>query len=190
MHLNPYTVTLQCLRATVVALSNPVVPVEIRRHFIERNPIPGAIYENFLLQNPGQIMPNNYGCRQLDADFQRLAAWRDQLSRNYSKAFSEIGLNGLAGVSGFANHHIQSSVMFNADDNGDEVYFDNEQHMSTQTLSEVQLVTGSTGLTGEITDEVYQTPVNLIIYGARRYQSSVQYTNLNWVDVVDSLLQC
>lgn len=43
------------LRQTVVALADPATPERYRRRFIENNPIPGAIWDNHLLQNPDAL---------------------------------------------------------------------------------------------------------------------------------------
>lgn len=48
------------LRRTVTALADPATPERYRRRFIENNPIPGAIWNNYLLQNADEIMPAHY----------------------------------------------------------------------------------------------------------------------------------
>lgn len=62
---NPYFITIFNLRDAVEALSNPNVPIELRNRFIQRNPIPGAIFIDGLLTNPGTVMPSRF------ADYQR-----------------------------------------------------------------------------------------------------------------------
>lgn len=57
---NPYLITLHNLRSVVTALSNPSTPLHERRQFIQRNPIPGARFDNDLLKNADDIMPDCY----------------------------------------------------------------------------------------------------------------------------------
>lgn len=57
---DPYHITIFNLRDAVVQLSNPECPVELRRRFIERNPIPGSVFSQDLLMNPDEVMPCAY----------------------------------------------------------------------------------------------------------------------------------
>lgn len=182
--LNPYVVTLRTLRSTVVALSNPETPLIWRQRFIERNPIPGAIYEDGLLMNPDEVMPNNYTQGHMAQDFRRFAAWRDILSKNASHrdVFSTVGLSGSSCISTFAVQYMQARI------SNYEVVLEAQEFYATKPLSGVQFVAGSLGLVGEIPDSEYRKPDELQTYGARRRQSAIQAMDLYWDNIVDSLL--
>uniref|UniRef100_A0A8D8Q9B3 Uncharacterized protein n=1 Tax=Cacopsylla melanoneura TaxID=428564 RepID=A0A8D8Q9B3_9HEMI len=65
----PDNVCINNLRETVVALANADIPQSVREAFFQHNPIPGAIWnEQFILQNPDEIMPAEYGIVQATAD--------------------------------------------------------------------------------------------------------------------------
>uniref|UniRef100_A0A2A4JDJ3 Uncharacterized protein n=1 Tax=Heliothis virescens TaxID=7102 RepID=A0A2A4JDJ3_HELVI len=64
----PENVLLSTLRRTVVYLSNSASSATVRRRFHENCPISGAIWTNDILQNPDEIMPQNY---DLYEDFRR-----------------------------------------------------------------------------------------------------------------------
>lgn len=56
----PENVVLSTLRETVIALANPLTPLRWRTEFRENCPIPGTIWENNLLVNGNEIMPEHY----------------------------------------------------------------------------------------------------------------------------------
>lgn len=57
---DPYVITINNLRDTVVALSDPTTDLDVRKEFIANNPIPGAKFIDNLLINPDEIIPDNY----------------------------------------------------------------------------------------------------------------------------------
>lgn len=73
------------LRRTVVALADPATPERYRRRFIENNPIPGAIWNNHLLQNADEIMPTNYTTDNLRDDIALLSPYLNKLQKHIPK---------------------------------------------------------------------------------------------------------
>lgn len=65
---DPYLVTIQNLRNVVLALANPNTTARIRRRFIHRNPLPGAIFQTDVLTNPNEIMPETYDFKAASDD--------------------------------------------------------------------------------------------------------------------------
>lgn len=65
---DPYLVTIQNLRSVVVALANPNTTLRLRRRFIHRNPLPGAVFVNNVLMNADDIMPDNYDFKMASDD--------------------------------------------------------------------------------------------------------------------------
>lgn len=65
---DPYLVTIQNLRSVVLALANPNTPGRIRRRFVHRNPLPGAVFHNDVLTNPDDIMPETYDFKAASED--------------------------------------------------------------------------------------------------------------------------
>ena len=82
-------VTFSNLRRTVVALSNPETPLEVRRRFYNNNPLPGAKWNNFILLNPNDIMPDNYDVQHLSDDMDDIQPKIDFLARKMPKYFTE-----------------------------------------------------------------------------------------------------
>ncbi|CAH0765093.1 unnamed protein product [Bemisia tabaci] len=75
---DPYLVTLSNLRDTVVFLSNGNTPVQYRKYFHERNPLPGARWTNqHRLLNPDQIIPPGYSNADLLNDLRKLRDYAD-----------------------------------------------------------------------------------------------------------------
>lgn len=65
---DPYLVTIQNLRSVVLALAIPNTTHRIRRHFVHRNPLPGAVFINDVLTNPDAIMPETYDFKAASED--------------------------------------------------------------------------------------------------------------------------
>lgn len=92
----PEVIYLTNLRETVVAVANLATPVTVRRNFMNRNPIPGAIYNNnSQLTNPDAIMPQVYTAETLRNDLYDVKAWIEaatDLKNNREKWFTKISL--------------------------------------------------------------------------------------------------
>lgn len=56
----PENIILSNLRAAVVFLADPNAPVDVRRRFHNNCPFPGAIWRDDVVQNPNEIIPENY----------------------------------------------------------------------------------------------------------------------------------
>lgn len=81
---DPYVVTIHNLRSVVLALANPNTTNRIRRRFVHRNPLPGAIFHNDVLTNPDEIMPETYDFKAASEDilaFMKLLRSFDQKSQ-------------------------------------------------------------------------------------------------------------
>lgn len=65
---DPYLVTIHNLRSVVMALANSNTTNRIRRRFVQRNPLPGAIFHNDVLANPNEIMPETYDFKAASED--------------------------------------------------------------------------------------------------------------------------
>lgn len=91
-------ILLENLRATVLSLSNPQVPIVYRRAFIDENPIPFAHWQNNLLMNADAIMPPNYvidvdlrdDVRLVRAFFQRI----EKPARDWLTPYTNSGTKG------------------------------------------------------------------------------------------------
>lgn len=91
---DPFTVTFKNLRSTVEALSDPHVPVDARRYFIQNNPIPGARFADDLLLNADDIIPAHYGVDGLARDQRRLRAMIERLSPKCSHLVGKCNFAG------------------------------------------------------------------------------------------------
>lgn len=94
---DPYCITIYNLRSAVVLLSNEETPVEIRRAFFSRNPIPGAMIVNNLLVNPGDVMPIEYfqyARQQFLQDIDDCAALFSQMSAANATCLGHVPMDG------------------------------------------------------------------------------------------------
>lgn len=95
--LDPYFLTIFTLRDVVVALSDPDTPLVLRQTFISKNPVPGCIFENFLLTNANQIMPSDY-VRYVRQTFQQdvVACERmmDQMNAVHPGSVAHVAMDG------------------------------------------------------------------------------------------------
>lgn len=73
---SPYLITIHNLRQVVMSISDPNTPLVERKRFIHRNPIPSAIFEDNLLTNPDEIMPDYYDDEAITKD---IVAFRKML---------------------------------------------------------------------------------------------------------------
>lgn len=94
---DPYHLTIHNLYSAVRALSNEHTPIELRRSFIHRSPIPGATFMNDLLVNPNDIMPyplNEYIRRQFQQDVSCVDAFFDQISSIVPSCIGSVAMDG------------------------------------------------------------------------------------------------
>lgn len=84
----PETVLYSNLRRIVLALSNPATPERVRTYFENHNPIPGAIFEDHILQNPDEIMPENYGYDDLQREIRMIQPFLIKLQKHAPKLVS------------------------------------------------------------------------------------------------------
>lgn len=71
----PEGVRFSNLRKVVISLADPDTPIQYRQAFYERNCIPGAIWNDFVLCNPDEIIPHDYGIDDLARDSIRITPW-------------------------------------------------------------------------------------------------------------------
>lgn len=76
----PEVVTFSNLRDTVTSLANQQIPLAVRRNFINKNPIPGAIFDNNILTNADAIIPANYHAQDLRDDLYAVKGWIEAAS--------------------------------------------------------------------------------------------------------------
>jgi hypothetical protein len=91
----PEVVFLSNLRDVVTSLSNPNVQIGLRRHFMNKNPIPGARFDGALLTNGDQIMPANYNAEVLREDLYAVKNWIEaasELRGAPNKLFTQVQL--------------------------------------------------------------------------------------------------
>lgn len=94
---DPYHITIFNLRDAVTQLSNPECPVELRRLFISRNPIPGARFVDDLLVNPSDVMPSHYfdySRQQFRSDISDCLTLFDQMIATNPVCVGEIAMDG------------------------------------------------------------------------------------------------
>lgn len=73
---DPFLVTITNLRDTVVALSDPLTPPEVRSYFRKLSPLPNARWsDSNLLLNPDQIMPHGYDLEYLRRDIAKFKSF-------------------------------------------------------------------------------------------------------------------
>uniref|UniRef100_A0A0A1X529 Anaphase-promoting complex subunit 4 n=1 Tax=Zeugodacus cucurbitae TaxID=28588 RepID=A0A0A1X529_ZEUCU len=96
-HCDPINVRFTNLRNIVTSLADRETSIEVRRHFWEYNPIPGAKWSttdvdgkdefatNTYLSNPNDIMPENYNLPELNEDISIIQVIVTIISREYPK---------------------------------------------------------------------------------------------------------
>lgn len=75
----PENLRISNLRQTVLALSNPNVTEAARTHFENHNPIPGTVWVNHVLQNPDEIIEDDYTADNLEDDLNSVAPHLERL---------------------------------------------------------------------------------------------------------------
>lgn len=92
----PESLRLTNLRATVTSLANQNTPQPMRRNFANKNPIPGARFDDhFLLQNADDIIPNGYVAANLRDDLYAVKGWIEaasDLRNSRDKWFTQVQL--------------------------------------------------------------------------------------------------
>lgn len=136
----PESVCLTNLRDVVQSLSNPRVPVAVRRNFLNRNSIPGADFnQNAVLQNPDAIIPANYDADNLRNDLYAVKNWIESacdLKGVREKWFTQIRWTELM-------HGNESMLVGNATENLRLVFAD-----------------GRTIIEGDVKDFWYRSPMS------------------------------
>lgn len=152
---DPYLVTLSNLRDTVVFLSNGNTPVQYRKYFHERNPLPGARWTNqHRLLNPDQIIPPGYSNADLLNDLRKLRDYADTFKDKvlYAQGVAHIDGKGSAAqlVSGTC-YHRNFTTPTRLEVTRYVAHL--EDHFSVRSLQSNDWFIGTTALYGEIQDE-------------------------------------
>lgn len=136
---SPYTVTIFNLRNIVTALASEATPLELRRQFIHRNPIPGAIFENDLLTNSNAIMPTDYPQyvrQRFQRDVEHCTGFFNQLAQNVPGTLGRVAMDGRGNELNLASVYTLPDAHFSL--NGNEVLCDFESYcFATDSLTNI-----------------------------------------------------
>lgn len=200
---SPLNVTIRTLRQSVVMLSNPVTPLEVRQRWVALNSIPGAQFEDELdpiLVNPDDVIPGNYDLPMARNDFLLVNACLAKIGRKTPKlagviSFNEKGNKGqlLTATINANTSHIWSFVDFNEQNNNyvhnvpPHIVGDVSEWHTAVKLSQDQAVSGAITLTGEI--EI-QRPAEITIpwFANRNPRSAVARYSFSRENVISGLL--
>lgn len=189
--LDPYVVTIQNLRNVVVALATPDTPAYERCQFIKRNPLPGANFNNDLLTNPDQIMPNKYDFKAASNDIIAVMELFQKFSENLVlwHMVEPIHFQNPGHLSILVSVHHPINAEF-ALDKQSLVYSEQSTIRSYQPADEHDQYEGSVNLMNEFPNTLEQrSRFNEIKRWSLRceYVSTALY-NTNWVSAVNSAM--
>ncbi|CAH0383570.1 unnamed protein product [Bemisia tabaci] len=151
---NPH-MTLSNLRDAVVFLSDPNTPIQYRRYFHERNPIPGARWNKVhRLLNPDAIMPPGYSNITLLDDLRRLRDYADSFKDKvlYAHGIANIDGKGSPAQLVSENCYVRN---FTTQNKLEQPHYVGqlEEHFSVRSLQSSDWFVGTPGLFGEIPDD-------------------------------------
>lgn len=186
---DPYLVTIQNLRSVVVALANTTTTTRIRRRFIHRNPLPGAIFHNDVLTNPDEIMPETYDFKAASADILAFL----KLLRSFSlksQLIEPIQYQSAGHISILTSVHHPRNAFFSLD--GTKLaYSEHSTVRAYQPAGELDQFEGCINLMNEFPSILGRgSEFKDIKRWAMRseYVSSALY-NTNWLSAVNSLVE-
>lgn len=109
---DPYTVSFSTLRSVIDFISNPATNIEVRSYFHDRNPLPGAVWEDDVLTNPQAFLPQNeYTANDLLDDYDCLLTWTRKLKGKYSDLFSECNFSGIGHNCQLVSSKVEASLI-------------------------------------------------------------------------------
>lgn len=132
---DPHFLTIFNLRNVVIAMSNPLTPIELRNAFISRSPIPGAVYENGLLTNPNEVIPHDfrtYYTRQFLRDLGDVESMMDQVSAHLPQMVCDVQVDGKGSELNLASSFTPTPMYINS---GVFDYGENPDHGETYFFS-------------------------------------------------------
>lgn len=144
---NPFRVTVQNLRQTVLALSDPEVPQQVRQYFRMNNPIPGAIWNNDLLVNPDDLCADNYFVSDMfRTDVDRFRRFISAAGSKLGRLFSDCRFDGTAS----SDMLVSAGVPTGCRISDNILLFDSDvTFRSSHELSDQQFMSGILALVGE-----------------------------------------
>lgn len=86
----PENVRIKNLRQTVLALADVATAQATRIHFENHNPIPGTRWATHILQNPDEIIGDEYTAEELEDDLNAIGAHLERLLEKYPKYTGKI----------------------------------------------------------------------------------------------------
>lgn len=175
---NPFAVSIQTLRDVVKAMADPETPVDQRNYFIQWNPIPGAIYQDGLLINPDEVMPQGYLTDQLY--IQDLRNWRcfiGAATRRMASLIRPLSYSGEAHTGALISlpHPTASMVGVNIFRPPGRIIA-----TSTYSLTKQQLLLGLFSLTGELPPQAPNVEIETSGYGVREASFQPVEIEISW----------
>lgn len=180
---DPYTVTFNNLRSTVVALANPNTNFAVRQYFVENNPIPNAVFVDNVLQNPEVIIPNGYDRTRLKRDLRAAEAFFGLLGSKLTSLMGKCQFNGRGAPSQLCGYYKE---MFRLSE-GDVYSPAHSRIRSARPIETNYMLRGVLSLLGE-------TPVDGLERGNRQFAfrepvNQVEYTDVDWSGLVTQCLK-
>lgn len=181
----PESVILTNLRDTVVSLADARVAIAVRRNFISKIPIPGAIFDGALLTNADVIMPANYSPDNLRDDVYAVKNWIEaatDLRNARDKWFSQIQLSEMIhGNESMLVCSNSETLRIEADEHGSRVLGDVNDFWFRSKMSDQMIFYGTYHLGGEIASVArYVYPG----YSGRTKQANGMMTKRSFREVV------
>lgn len=184
----PENLRISNLRRSVLALADQTTPEAVRVNFENKNPIPGAIWMNHVLQNPDEIIEDNYGAEELEDDLNLVAPHFERLGVKYPKYVGKIDWEKFeSGKEIFvsnelADMHVRPRRVNESEANyttRSKVVGDQEIFKMKFPLKEAELCRGINLLMGEVPN----APSRLTFYVPRiprylRYKSTLNYKSV------------
>lgn len=177
---DPYFITIYNLWDAVKALSDPQVPIELRNRFINRNPIPGAVFQDGLLTNPDDVMQyrtNDYLRIHFPGEVSKCEALINQVAPICPGSIGSVAMDGKGNELSLCTVRTPPSAFFGM--NSFNVICEGESWMfATQPLSDVTRLRSYTSLMNEAPLHVNNQLTSL--YGMRDPNNACHTMNEVW----------
>jgi hypothetical protein len=189
---DPYLVTFDNLRDTVIALSNPICPAVQREYFHRLCPIPGTRWsEDFVLLNADEIMPHGYDELNLMQDNRTVNAFFKLLRAVDASHIMEMPLDGITNETMLCTTSQQHTAQNNFDAFST---LSIEEAASPMITSRSHLLLNGVLKLISITSLMSELPVRLDYYdhpeewSIRSPRISISQLRQSWTSLVDSIL--
>lgn len=174
---SPAHIHIENLRDYVVRMSDPATARQIRNRGYNFNPIPGAMWNNlqpngedWILINPDDIMPPNYGKHQIDCDLIEISGILTSFSRKMPKLAGMINFNG----KGHPGQLVSSRLAEMSINNDQKLLGDIREFHSREKLELKVFASGILGMFGEVDEDHYVSYLRCV----DAWSCSLSYTNL------------